>query len=216
MPSPGPRLTPTTSAAGGADGPQPLDGWQYACPLGVVRLRAFRPGDEAALCRHADDPEVARWLRDSFPHPYTAQDAVDWVRFASQPAQRSLLWAIAVDTLQGSEVIGSCGLMPGADVFRLSAELGYWLGSAAWGNGIAPAAVRALTDYAHQTLAIVRLYAGVFQGNRRSARVLEKAGYSWEGVRKAAVIKDSAILDEWVYVHLQDPRARTANEDTTG
>ncbi|PYP29959.1 MAG: GNAT family N-acetyltransferase, partial [Gemmatimonadetes bacterium] len=42
---------------------------------GPCQIRAWRPGDRAALVRHANNRKVWRMLRDQFPHPYTAADA---------------------------------------------------------------------------------------------------------------------------------------------
>ena len=47
---------------------------------GLCRLRSWRPGDEEALVRHANNYAVWRNLRDRFPYPYRAADAEAWVR----------------------------------------------------------------------------------------------------------------------------------------
>ena len=82
---------------------------------------------------------------------------------------------------RGRRAVGGIGIELGADVFRRSAEIGYWLGEPFWGRGIATEALRAVTDYAFETFDICRLEAGVFDWNPASARVLEKAGYTLEG-----------------------------------
>lgn len=165
--------------------------------LGPARLRRFRDGDQPSLIRHADDEGVARWLRDGFPHPYTAADADSWVEHAST-ALAGYVFAIDVD----GAAVGSVGLMPGSDVFAWSAEVGYWLGRDYWGRGLAPRALGALTEHALRHMGYLRLYAGVFAGNERSARVLAKCGYRLEGVRQAAVVKRGTVYDEAVWVRL--------------
>ena len=45
-----------------------------------------------------------------------------------------------------SEAIGGIGFHPQADVHRLTAEIGYWLGEPFWGRGIATQALRELSD----------------------------------------------------------------------
>lgn len=165
--------------------------------LGACVLRPWRDGDQPALQRHANDWGVACWLRDRFPHPYTTEDAEEWVEYAST-VLLGQVFAIEV----GGEAVGSVGLVPGEDVFRRSAEVGYWLGRSVWGRGLAPLALQALTRYALEECEYLRLFAGVFEGNQRSARVLAKAGYSLEGVRRAAVFKGGQVLDEEVWVRL--------------
>ena len=47
---------------------------------------------------------------------------------------------------------------------------------------------------------IVRIFAGVFEKNKGSKRVLEKAGYELEAIHKKAIIKDGEIMDQYIYV----------------
>jgi RimJ/RimL family protein N-acetyltransferase len=109
----------------------------------TCRIRSWRVGDEAALARHANSRAVWLNLRDRFPHPYTLGDAEAWVSFA--PAQEAETnFAIEVD----GEAVRGVGFVLREDVERCSAEIGYWLGEAVWGRGIATAAVRAATAYA--------------------------------------------------------------------
>jgi len=100
--------------------------------------------------------------------------------------------------VEGSAV-GGIGLVLKDDVFRRSAEIGYWLGEGYWGRGIATEAVRALTEYAFVTFDLCRLHAGVFEWNPASMRVLEKAGYTLEARHRKNVTKDGETIDRLVY-----------------
>src|SRR5690606_7656580 len=106
-------------------------------------VRPWRWGDEASLVRHANNRKVWRNLLDTFPHPYTEADAREWLERRATPEAPVTNFAIEVD----GEAAGGIGLRLGEDVARRSAEIGYWLGEAHWGRGIATEAVRALTDY---------------------------------------------------------------------
>lgn len=161
---------------------------------GPCILRPWRAGDEVSLVRHADNREVWLNLRDRFPHPYTPADAEAWVRIATARRPQTNL-AISVD----GEAVGGVSLMLHDDVERLSAEIGYWLGEAFWGRGIMSAAVRASTEYAFSTFRLTRVYALPFARNAASLRVLEKAGYTREGVLRRSVVKDGEILDQVVF-----------------
>ncbi|MBL8680697.1 MAG: GNAT family N-acetyltransferase [Myxococcales bacterium] len=169
---------------------------------GVV-LRPFRIGDERSLVAHANDAEVARFLRDRFPHPYTDEDARAWVEF-NRELRPTSNFAIAV----GGEVIGGAGFVFGDDVHRFSAEVGYWLGRAHWGRGIATRSLRALTAYGFERHGMVRLFAGVFEGNEASARVLEKCGYTKEGVARRAAFKGGRFLDVWQFACVREDALR--------
>ncbi len=103
-----------------------------------------------------------------------------------------------------TETIGSIGMLPQSDVARLSAEVGYWLGQSFWGRGIATESLKFLTEYAFAELGLVRLYATVLEWNPASARVLEKAGYEYEGLMRKSAIKDGQIVDQWLYAKVRE------------
>lgn len=157
-------------------------------------IRSWHLEDAEALVRYANNRRVWRNLRDSFPHPYTAEDADDWIELANA-VQPETNFAIAV----GEEAVGGIGLELKADVFRKSAEIGYWLGEPFWGRGIATEAVVGLTEWGFANLDLERIYAGVFSWNPASGRVLEKAGYVHEATLERSVFKDGEVLDEFVY-----------------
>ena len=105
-------------------------------------LRPWATGDEPSLVRHANNYKIWRNLRDSFPHPYTLADAEQWISFTQQQSPQTF-FSIEV----GGEAVGGVGLEMKSDIERFSAEIGYWLGEAVWGKGIATAAVKALSTY---------------------------------------------------------------------
>jgi [ribosomal protein S5]-alanine N-acetyltransferase len=165
-------------------------------PLELSRctLRPWRIGDEASLVRYADNRNVWRNMRDRFPHPYTAADAEAWIKKASAETPATS-FAIVVD----GAAVGGVGIELGTDVFRRSAEIGYWVGEPFWGRGIATEALGAMTEYAFAHFDICRLVAGVFEWNPASARVLEKVGYTLEGRARRGVVKDGRTGDRLLY-----------------
>ena len=162
-------------------------------------LRPFRPGDEAALQRLADDPGVAKNLADRFPSPYTLADAEEWVATCQALAEGHVVFAIEVD----GALAGGVGYERLGPVYPGTAMVGYWLGRAHWGRGIAAAALALVTGHAFRTTALQRLEAGVFPWNRPSMRVLEKAGYRLECVLKDRLFKDGRAWDEHLYIRLR-------------
>ncbi len=162
--------------------------------LSRCTLRPWRRGDEASLVRHANNRNVWRNLRDRFPHPYTAADADAWIARASAQTPATSA-AIVVD----EAAVGGVGLELGVDVFRRSAEIGYWLGEPFWGRGIATEVLGAFTEYAFAHFDLCRLEAAVFEWNPASMRVLEKAGYTLEGRARLAVTKDGRTGDRLLY-----------------
>jgi [ribosomal protein S5]-alanine N-acetyltransferase len=159
-----------------------------------LTIRNWRAGDEASLVQHANNRKIWRNVRDRFPSPYTLEDALWWIDFANSE-NPVVNFAIEV----GGVAVGGIGLILRDDIYRLSAEIGYWLGEEYWGRGITSAAVRALSDYAFANFALCRLYAEVFEWNPASMRVLEKAGFQLEGRLRKCVIKDGQIIDVCLY-----------------
>src|SRR3954466_4103733 len=95
-------------------------------------IRPWRMSDAEAVVRHANNINVARQLRDRFPHPYSRANASAFLKAATSAPEPSNL-AIEVE----NEAIGAIGYVSGIDVERYSSEIGYWLGEAYWGRGIA-------------------------------------------------------------------------------
>ncbi len=167
-------------------------------PLQTCELRNLQLEDAASLVENANDKEIASRLRDGFPHPYTMDDAHWWIAHANaqEPATH---FAIAVD----GQAVGGIGLLLQQDVARKSAEIGYWLGRKYWGRGIVTEAVEAFTNYAFEEFDLNRVYALAFEGNAASARVLEKAGFQYEGLLRKAVFKHGQLLDQLAYAKIR-------------
>ncbi len=162
-------------------------------------MRPWQSGDEAALVKYANNRNVWINLRASFPHPYTASDAAEWVQ--SRKDQNPVLdFAIANE----DEAIGGIGLTLGEGEYRRSAEIGYWLGEPFWGKGIATEAVRALVKHAFTNFDLARLYAYVMEWNPASMRVLEKCGLQLEGRLRKSVVKDGQTIDQLLYAIVKD------------
>jgi len=153
--------------------------------------------DAASIAAAANDRRIWLQLRDLFPHPYHLTDAENYLgRVASVDPPLSL--AIVVDGV----AVGGVGLQPMTDVNRRSAEIGYWLGAAYWGRGIATEAVARVTEWAFGAHGLLRIFAQPFAANLASRRVLEKAGYQLEGTMRCSAVKDGEVRDQCLYARL--------------
>ena len=160
-------------------------------------IRPWQKTDAESLERHANNINVARNLRDRFPHPYTSKEARAFLRHVAGEEDPSNL---AIDV--GGAAVGAVGYVPGRDVERFSAEIGYWLGEEFWGRGIATEAVVLVTAFAFRQLNYLRLFALPFADNPASARVLEKAGYVQEAVLRASSVKYGVPKDQLLYARI--------------
>jgi len=166
--------------------------------IGQYFIRDWERDDAPALAGHANNPKIAINLRDRFPHPYTLSDAESFLaRVYSQKPRTSFAIATA------SEAIGGIGLMLGQDVHHLTAELGYWLAEPFWGKGVMTSAVIAISDYGFREFGLNRICALPYSYNLASMRVLEKAGFKFEGRLRASVVKGGKILDQNLYAKVR-------------
>ena len=158
------------------------------------RVREWAKTDAESLAEHANNINVAGNLRDRFPHPYTVKDARAFLRQAVAAKDPTNL---AIET--GGQAVGAIGYVPGRDVERFSAEIGYWLGEPFWGRGIVTEALQLVTQHAFEQMNFLRLFALPFADNAGSVRVLEKAGYVLEGRLRRSAIKDGVIRDQLMF-----------------
>ena len=163
-----------------------------------VRLRPWRREDKQALLRHADSRKVWRNLADRFPHPYTEDDAERWFALAAQAGPDVRL---AIE--RRGEAVGGIGVDAGEGVFRHTGRIGYWLGEAHWGEGVATAAVRALVTRLFDGGRFERLETAVYAWNPASMRVLEKSGFAREGTLRRSVYKDGEFVDSVLFAALR-------------
>jgi RimJ/RimL family protein N-acetyltransferase len=157
-------------------------------------VRSWTNDDLASLVKYADNRKIWLNLRDRFPHPYTRRDGRDFIQLARSQRPETM-FAIDVD----GEAAGGIGFVPNADVERVSAEIGYWLGEPFWGRGIVTEALVAVTGHAIQTHHLTRVYALPYARNAASCRVLEKAGFVLEARLRRSAIKDGEIIDQMQY-----------------
>lgn len=167
---------------------------ECAVNCGVCQLRPLASSDLATLAMHANNPRVAAHLRDRFPFPYRLADARQFLDYADA-CEDECVAAIVVQ----SAAVGIIGVQFHTDIERCSAELGYWLGEAMWGRGLATAAVRQFTAWAMPRFALTRVYAEVFAENPASGRVLEKCGFQRIGLLRKAAIKAGYHHDYVLY-----------------
>ena len=162
-----------------------------------ISLRQWKDEDAEALAAIADNKNVWNNLRDQLPHPYTIDDARDWITHCKN--QKPLVnFAI----IYNGEVAGSIGCVPKADVYCRNVEIGYFIGEKFWGKGIATEAVRILIEYILNHFEAVRIYAEVFAHNKASMKVLQKNGFYLESIRRRGAYKNQKIIDDYVWVKL--------------
>ena len=163
-----------------------------------IVLRLLQDDDAGTIASLCNNKKIWDNVRDKLPYPYTVDDAVEFINICRNEDPKQTF----VIEYKG-EIAGIIGLVKQSDVYRLTAEVGYWIGEPYWGRGIATEAVKLIVKYGFEKLDLVRIYTGVFDFNKASQRVLEKAGFKLEAVFKNSVIKNNKIYDEYRYCILK-------------
>jgi ribosomal-protein-alanine N-acetyltransferase len=167
-----------------------------------LMIRPMHPQDAPSMAQNANDPLITKYMRLTFPDPYTLESADGWINMnLALPYQE----AFAVCERSSPEVvIGGIGLKPGADVSAHTAEVGFWIGQSYWGRGYTTEVLEAFTKWSFQSYEkegqrIRRLWGCVFSGNVASMRCFEKCGYAKEGVMKDHCEKHRQVYDQHLF-----------------
>ena len=164
-------------------------------------IRKWRLEDSRSLAENLSSKKILDRLRDGLPYPYTEADAEAYISaMLSADPEACFAFAVTVD----DKAVGSVGAFRCGNIHRRSAELGYYLGEAYWGNGLMTSAVRQLCEYVFDNTDIIRIFAEPFADNIASCRVLEKAGFLYEGTLRRNAVKNGQILDMRMYALVKD------------
>jgi len=166
-----------------------------------VALREWKIADAPALTEAINNKKVMDNLRDGLPFPYTEKDAEEFIGFVLNGEKDSrYIFAICCD----GKVVGCIGVYRKDNVHRLTGELGYYIAEPYWGRGIASEAVRQMCGYVFKNTDIVRIFAEPYANNAASCRVLEKAGFQFEGTLRWHAIKNGQLLDMKMYAKIRE------------
>lgn len=164
-------------------------------------LREWKPDDAEALYRSANNPNVAKNLRNAFPNPYTLEDAKEYIHCSiSAGEEKQINRAIIVNGMAA----GGIGIFIKDDVMEKSGELGYWLSEDYWRQGIMSRAVAMICKEAFSKYDIIRIFAEPYDYNAGSRGVLEKNGFTYEGTMRKGIYKNGNIYSYCMYSLLRE------------
>ena len=168
-----------------------MEGTDMSCVI-----RKWRISDRERLAEMLNNPKVLDNLRDGLPYPYTPADGEEYIAsMLAADETRTFAFAITVDGV----VIGSVGVFRQENIHFRTAELGYYIGEPYWGKGYTTSAVEQVCRYVFDHSDILRIFAEPFARNTASCRVLEKAGFQFEGTLRGNAVKNGEVLDMKLY-----------------
>jgi len=160
------------------------------------KIRKWKLTDAKDIAVALSNKNVQDNLRDGLPYPYSEQDGMDFISsMLSANETETFAFAITLD----DKAIGSIGVFRQQNIHRQTAEMGYYIAEVYWGNGIMTDAVKQICEYVFENSDILRIYAEPFAYNAGSCRVLEKAGFQYEGTLRNNAIKNGKVIDMKMY-----------------
>ena len=144
--------------------------------------------DLKKLCNAVD----RSYLSDRLPYPYTDEAADWWINTVTEKDGKEGVWRlIYVDDV----LAGNASVEMMSDVYRKDSEIGYMLLTEYWGKGIATEVAKQMCILSFDQLDICRITGLCYSPNVASRRVMEKAGFVQEGLKKKAVFKSGNLYD---------------------
>ena len=159
-----------------------------------LTLRLPRKSDTGLVSLYTSDWRVAR-MTSSIPHPNPPGAVEAFFETITDPGARDMVWAIDASKGFGTEIVGLISL--GSD-----GEIGYWIAPFFWGLGIACEALAAVLTFADEN-GRDRTWAGAFQENGASQRVLEKCGFGRVGEIEIFSVSRDALMPSYRYERSQ-------------
>jgi ribosomal-protein-alanine N-acetyltransferase len=166
-------------------------------------LRAVTEADAEAIFAAASDPRVTEYTL--FETHRTRDDTQTFLRSYAFPNYEQCVpdpFALALKD-DPATLIGCLGGRWNTQANQC-VEFGYWLAAPHWGKGPATEAARAVIPYLFEEMSPERVQAHCMAPNVSSARVLEKAGLTYEGTLRSAILRRGRFWDIRMYAILRN------------
>ena len=162
-----------------------------------IQLKQSQVGEGYELSVSKNEVNVPGFLLKNFPHPYTDEDALNFIHFCQGLTGNDLFYIVTID----GKVAGGAflGLF---DTPVKSAKIGYWISERCQGIGMAAWIVEQLTEIAFDQYDVWKIQAGLITEHIRSHKVMRKEGASYEAKFHQYVQKYGRILELHRYTEL--------------
>jgi RimJ/RimL family protein N-acetyltransferase len=165
----------------------------------AIRLVPLTPEHESGVAELVDDGDVREFTRvpstpaPGFPAHWLAAYEKGW-RDGSRAG-------FAIETHDG-EFLGM-GMFVSIEAEGRQGEIGYVVGPAARGRGVATRTLQLLTDWGFSGLGLRRIELWIDVANAGSERVAERVGYEQEGVLRSVWFKEDIRRDFGIWSRLK-------------
>ena len=142
-----------------------------------VLTRKLEPEDAARLYENHAEAKVKKWFpNESYADIREAEDAIHF--FSDCVEKNQLPFVLAIQLKETGELVGDTGVSE-VDGEPEAVEIGYQICEKYNGKGLATEVLNAMTAFSFARFHATVSYGRVVHGNMASARVLEKAGYTF-------------------------------------
>ncbi|MFG1603914.1 GNAT family N-acetyltransferase [Actinoplanes sp. NPDC049265] len=190
-------VTPPVIAAGSlARTPQPVLRSGEPGEPGDLVLRPWVSADLTDFVAAYQDPAICRWHTN---RPASLDEARAWFAAYAEDwaGERGGHWAVT----RNDAVVGRIAVR-GFNFAAGLAGCAYWVVPAARGRGVAPAALRTVSEWAFD-VGFHRLHLDHSTRNPASCRVATKAGFRPEGIERGAAVHEDGRHDMHLHARVR-------------
>lgn len=173
---------------------------------GRISLRPYREDDAQALSAIASREEIYRTTYN-LQREFDVEHARWWINYTENCRRTGTTYEFGIFECATGELAGDIGLVNVNSRCR-HATLAYYVRPEKWGQGIATDAGRLILSYAFGPLELNRVGAVCMTHNAASRRVLDKLGFTFEGVARQELMKDGVFYDVAHYGLLREDYVR--------
>jgi len=166
-----------------------------------INLRTLKISDAGSIFMYIKNRRVAKYLQ--IPDPYKLKDAHEFIRKSQKGMRKKESYNFGIASKDNNEIIGMISLMD-LDWENKNAEIGYWLAREYQGQKIMPEAISLILNFGFKKIKLQRIYARVMNINIKSANLLEKFGFKFEGKLRKNNYRKGRWMDELRYSMLKN------------
>ena len=179
--------------------------WRRALPVmtaASITLRELRASDAPMLLAMLSTEEVARFIS---PPPTTVEGFERFIAWTQREREAGRYICFGIVPSGMEHAVGLFQVRQLEPTFQ-TAEWGFCLGSAFWGNGMFVEGAQLVVDFAFDVVGIHRLEARAAVKNGRGNGALRKIGATQEGVLRKSFLRNGEYLDQVLWTILDSDR----------
>lgn len=162
-------------------------------------IRPFEDSDIENVFKGLSDPNIIKYYGISFDSLEATKEQMTW--FADLEKDGTGIW-FAVCSLDNKTFYGAGGLN-GLSKEHKKAEIGFWLLSDFWGQGIMKEVMPLICDFGFDKLDLHRIEGFVESENTNCKKAMAKLDFQHEGTMKDCEIKNGKFISLDIYAKIK-------------